>query len=56
MTDLTPQEILDAIERGLERTARRFRDEKTRPRGGWVQPLPPGEESPEPEPHPRQPK
>jgi hypothetical protein len=29
MTELTPREILDAIRRGLEETARRFAKEKS---------------------------
>ena len=29
MTDLTPRQILDAIERALDRTARRFANQKT---------------------------
>ncbi|HLH97202.1 MAG TPA: hypothetical protein VKW08_18990 [Xanthobacteraceae bacterium] len=53
MTDLTPQQILDAIERGLEETARRLKFDKTFPKDGRMYPLPPQLEGAERKPHPR---
>ena len=47
MTDLTAQEILDAIERGLAATERRFKD-KNFPRDGRYRPLSPSDEPSEP--------
>jgi hypothetical protein len=43
MTELTPREILEAIRRGLEETARRFTDRKPDEMKKHPQPSPPNE-------------